>query len=158
MEFNLKRKRDENEGRIPSEMRKKVCLLEFPREIKRSFTQSIIDNDRIHSDLILRSNKDIEDEEINCLLDECEEITNELELFAREKRKVKMIKLMSQIASVVNDTDLDTEELTDILMFGKSRNKIEKDYLKEKRSKTLSINNMKLCEMTNRMLEEDDRE
>ena len=64
-------------------------------------------------------------EEINDLLVEISEINSEIELFAMERRKRRMMKLIEKMAENIDDNSINIDELTDILFFGHKLNKNE---------------------------------
>ena len=64
-------------------------------------------------------------EELNDLLVEISEINSEIELFAMERRKRRMMKLIEKMAENIDDNSINIDELTDILFFGHKLNKNE---------------------------------
>lgn len=143
----------------------------IPNKIKENLTLRLLD-DCFNSDLILSMNNDLfqsssqqtgsagvigkQSNEVSDLLKEISNIDNELELFAMEGRKRKMVELIEKMAEYIDESTIDIDELTDIFFLGKSTQAIENEYLINKEP---SIPNKKNdIENTNRMLNEDNKE
>ena len=73
-------------------------------------------------------------EEINDLLIEIAEISREIELFAMERRKRRLMTLIEKMAEYIDEDSIDIDELTDLLFFGKKMNEENNDNEEKKKS------------------------
>ena len=73
-------------------------------------------------------------EEINDLLIEIAEISREIELFAMERRKRRLMTLIEKMAEYIDEDSIDIDELTDLLFFGKKMNEENSENEEKKKS------------------------
>jgi hypothetical protein len=124
----------------------------LPLEIRNKITQSLFQDDNTY---LLPLNGDGVDDEKQALIDEANEILDELEVFERHNRKVKMMVLMEKLAEQMDNDMINIDELTDFTLFGDKICNIEKRHLQnEKKS---NIFNPNLVVKINKMLEDDNR-
>lgn len=93
-------------------------------------------------------------EEKENLLEEIDEIVNELEIFEKNNRKIRIIKVMEKMAELIDEDLIDQEEITDYLFYGNKLCNIEKEHISN--FKNSFINNENLCQITNKMLKDDE--
>lgn len=129
---NLEKEKDSN-GKILLHNKRKR-LLQIPFELKQRLTLRLMD-ECFTDDLILtnqkkeikknkkeeeNSSKKTNNDEIADILNEISEIGSELELFAMENRKRRMVKLLEKMAEYIDESSIDIDELTNEFFFGKS--------------------------------------
>ena len=103
----------------PSMMKKQEKdLLELKKEQEKEKNQNHQSNQNNSS----ISPKLKKSEEINDLLIEISEISREIELFAMERRKRRLMTLIEKMAEYIEEDSIDIDELTDLLFFGKKMN------------------------------------
>lgn len=143
----------------------------IPEVVKKEMTIRMFDAENlIHLVKEKKSNINENHEAINDnndnanILEEIDEIVNELELFERERRKRRTIKLIEKIAEHINEDLIDIDEFTDYMFYGDKIENIEKRIIKENNDnkdemylneRKESVNNEILCLETNKLLEED---
>jgi len=117
-----------------------------------NFSTSLIDKKQ-PSDVNIFNNQKQIDERIPIIKEEIEEIVSELEIFEIQNRKRKMIHIMEHIADCIDDDLIDVDEMFDFFFFGDKVNSIEKEFLENQKRKYK--NDYNLCEITNKMLNDD---
>lgn len=130
---NLEKENDNNNSKVLLHNKRKRSL-QIPFELKQKLTLRLMD-ECFTDDLILtgrkkenKKNKKEEDnatkkagdDEIADILNEISEIGSELELFAMENRKRRMVKLLEKMAEYIDENAIDIDELTNEFFFGKS--------------------------------------
>ena len=102
----------------PSMMKKhEKDLLELKKEQEKEKTQNHQNQNNSSINPKLKKT-----EEINDLLIEISEISREIELFAMERRKRRLMTLIEKMAEYIDEDSIDIDELTDLLFFGKKMN------------------------------------
>ena len=102
----------------PSMMKKhEKDLLELKKEQEKEKTQNHQNQNNSSINPKLKKT-----EEINDLLIEIAEISREIELFAMERRKRRLMTLIEKMAEYIDEDSIDIDELTDLLFFGKKMN------------------------------------
>ncbi len=140
-------------------------LIELPNEIISKYTNYSFIEDNSFPLCLVKDNFEFKNymdntkidlnNEVTELKEEIDEIVNELEIFARHNRKQRMIKLMEKIVDNINDDLFEIDELIDYHLFGNTIKNIESEYTEAQKRKY--INNIKLCEYTNKLLMDDDK-
>ena len=114
----------------PSMMKKhEKDLLELKKEQEKEKTQNHQNQNNSSINPKLKKT-----EEINDLLIEISEISREIELFAMERRKRRLMTLIEKMAEYIDEDSIDIEELTDLLFFGKKMNEENNDNEEKKNS------------------------
>lgn len=132
MEEKSNNEKEENESTEKKNdkmiMKKRNRNFKFPTKLKQNLTIRLL-NECFCDDLILLKKKQktekhsqkleqSKEEEINDLLNEISEIGSELELFAMESRKKRMIKLIENMAEFIDEKTIDIEEITNEFLLG----------------------------------------
>ena len=105
----------------PSMMKKQEKeLLELKKEQEKEKEKT--QNNQINQNNSTINQKLKKTEEINDLLIEIAEISREIELFAMERRKRRLMTLIEKMAEYIDEDSIDIDELTDLLFFGKKMN------------------------------------
>ena len=114
----------------PSMMKKhEKDLLELKKEQEKEKTQNHQNQNNSSINPKLKKT-----EEINDLLIEISEISREIELFAMERRKRRLMTLIEKMAEYIDEDSIDIDELTDLLFFGKKMNEENNDNEEKKNS------------------------
>ena len=114
----------------PSMMKKhEKDLLELKKEQEKEKTQNHQNQNNSSINPKLKKT-----EEINDLLIEISEISREIELFAMERRKRRLMTLIEKMAEYIDEDSIDIDELTDLLFFGKKMNEENNDNEEKKKS------------------------
>ena len=117
----------------PSMMKKQEKeLLELKKEQEKEKEKT--QNNQINQSNSSINQKFKKTEEINDLLIEIAEISREIELFAMERRKRRLMTLIEKMAEYIDEDSIDIEELTDLLFFGKKMNEENNDNEEKKNS------------------------
>ena len=117
----------------PSMMKKQEKeLLELKKEQEKEKEKT--QNNQINQSDSLINQKFKKTEEINDLLIEIAEISREIELFAMERRKRRLMTLIEKMAQYIDEDSIDIEELTDLLFFGKKMNEENSENEEKKKS------------------------
>ncbi len=117
----------------PSMMKKQEKeLLELKKEQEKEKEKN--QNNQINQNNSSINPKLKRTEEINDLLIEIAEISREIELFAMERRKRRLMTLIEKMAEYIDEDSIDIEELTDLLFFGKKMNEENNDNEEKKNS------------------------
>ena len=102
----------------PSMMKKhEKDLLELKKEQEKEKTQNHQNQNNSSINPKLKKT-----EEINDLLIEISEISREIELFAMERRKRRLMTLIEKMAEYIDEDSINIDELTDLLFFRKKMN------------------------------------
>ena len=114
----------------PSMMKKhEKDLLELKKEQEKEKTQNHQNQNNSSINPKLKKT-----EEINDLLIEISEISREIELFAMERRKRRLMTLIEKMAEYIDEDSIDIDELTDLLFFGKKMNEENSENEEKKKS------------------------
>jgi hypothetical protein len=117
----------------PSMMKKQEKeLLELKKEQEKEKEKT--QNNQINQSNSLINQKFKKTEEINDLLIEIAEISREIELFAMERRKRRLMTLIEKMAEYIDEDSIDIDELTDLLFFGKKMNEENSENEEKKKS------------------------
>ena len=117
----------------PSMMKKhEKDLLELKKEQEKEKEKT--QNNQINQSNSSINQKFKKTEEINDLLIEIAEISREIELFAMERRKRRLMTLIEKMAEYINEDSIDIDELTDLLFFGKKMNEENSENEEKKKS------------------------
>ena len=117
----------------PSMMKKQEKeLLELKKEQEKEKEKT--QNNQINQSNSSINQKFKKTEEINDLLIEIAEISREIELFAMERRKRRLMTLIEKMAEYINEDSIDIDELTDLLFFGKKMNEENSENEEKKKS------------------------
>ena len=117
----------------PSMMKKQEKeLLELKKEQEKEKEKT--QNNQINQSNSSINQKFKKTEEINDLLIEIAEISREIELFAMERRKRRLMTLIEKMAEYIDEDSIDIEELTDLLFFGKKMNEENSENEEKKKS------------------------
>ena len=119
----------------PSMMKKQEKeLLELKKEQEKEKEKEKNQNNQIKQNKSTINQKLKKTEEINDLLIEIAEISREIELFAMERRKRRLMTLIEKMAQYIDEDSIDIDELTDLLFFGKKMNEENNDNEEKKKS------------------------
>jgi len=117
----------------PSMMKKQEKeLLELKKEQEKEKEKT--QNNQINQSNSSINQKFKKTEEINDLLIEIAEISREIELFAMERRKRRLMTLIEKMAEYIDEDSIDIDELTDLLFFGKKMNEENSENEEKKKS------------------------
>jgi hypothetical protein len=128
-------------------------FIEIPDELKNKLSESFLDS----STYLLPIQDPSKHEEKQVLINEIGRILDELEIFEREKRKIKLVLLMEKIAECLDDDSITEEELTDRLFYGNRVCVIEKEFIKKRGTHGINYFNNQMCATLNNILEDDDK-
>ena len=117
----------------PSMMKKQEKeLLELKKEQEKEKEKT--QNNQINQSNSSINQKFKKTEEINDLLIEIAEISREIELFAMERRKRRLMTLIEKMAEYIDEDSIGIDELTDLLFFGKKMNEENSENEEKKKS------------------------